>query len=226
MKAYLAELFGTFCLVFLGCASVVTGGFGGMLPAGGVGIALSFGIAVVAMAYAIGPVSGAHLNPAVTLGAFLSGRFPAKDVAPYMAAQVIGGIIGAVVLWIIASGHAAGAPAVLAANGWDAANGYSTGSAFIAEAVATFIFVLVILCVTAKKHETILAGLAIGLTLTVIHLCLIPVTGTSVNPARSIGPALFSGSLPLAQLWLFILAPLVGAAAAGFLAKTGILEKD
>ncbi|EKF18547.1 MIP family channel protein [Nitratireductor pacificus pht-3B] len=222
----MAEVFGTFCLVFFGCASVITGGYGGLLPAGGVGIALSFGIAVIAMAYAIGPVSGAHLNPAVTLGAFLSGRFPAKDVAPYMVAQVIGGILGATVLWVIASGNAAGAPAILAANGWDPVNGYSMGSAFIAEAVATFIFVTVILGVTAKKHETALAGLAIGLTLTVIHLCLIPVTGTSVNPARSIGPALFSGSVPISQLWLFILAPLLGAAAAGLVAKTRIFEKE
>ncbi|WP_048648987.1 MIP family channel protein [Nitratireductor soli] len=226
MKAYVAEVFGTFCLVFFGCASVVTGGYGGLLPAGGVGIALSFGIAVIAMAYAIGPVSGAHLNPAVTLGAFLSGRLPAKDVAPYMVAQVVGGILGAAVLWVIASGNAAGAPAVLAANGWDAANGYSMGSAFIAEAVATFIFVTVILGVTSKKHETAFAGLVIGLTLTVIHLCLIPITGTSVNPARSIGPALFSGSLAVGQLWLFILAPLVGAAAAGLVAKARIFEKD
>ncbi|MCR4265087.1 MIP family channel protein [Nitratireductor sp. ZSWI3] len=226
MKAYVAEVFGTFCLVFFGCASVVTGGYGGLLPAGGVGIALSFGIAVIAMAYAIGPVSGAHLNPAVTLGAFLSGRMPAKDVVPYWVAQVAGGILGAAVLWIIASGNAAGAPPVLAANGWDAAGGYSMPSAFIAEAVATFIFVTVILGVTSKKHETSFAGLVIGLTLTVIHLCLIPVTGTSVNPARSIGPALFSGSTAIGQLWLFILAPLLGAAAAGLVAKARIFEKD
>ncbi|WP_265520002.1 MIP family channel protein [Nitratireductor luteus] len=226
MKAYTAEVFGTFCLVFFGCASVVTGGYGGLLPAGGVGISLAFGIAVIAMAYAIGPVSGAHLNPAVTLGAFLAGRLPAKDVAPYMVAQIIGGIIGAAVLWVIASGGATGAPANLAANGWDAAVGYSMASALIAEAVATFIFVTVILSVTSKKHETALAGLVIGLTLTVIHLCLIPITGTSVNPARSIGPALFSGEAAISQLWLFILAPLVGAAIAGLVAKAGIFERN
>lgn len=225
MKAYIAEVFGTFCLVFFGCASVITGAYGGLLPAGGVGIALSFGIAVIAMAYAVGPISGAHLNPAVTLGAFLSGRMPAKDVAPYMVAQVIGGVVGALVLWIIVSGSAAGAPANLAANGWDPVEGYSTLSAFIAEVVATFIFVTVILGVTSKNHETAFAGLVIGLTLTVIHLCFIPVTGTSVNPARSIGPALFSGGAAIGQLWLFILAPLIGGALAGLVAKTKILEK-
>ncbi len=165
MKAYIAEVFGTFCLVFIGCSSVITGGFGGLLPGGAVGIALAFGIAVVAMAYAIGPVSGAHLNPAVSLGAFLAGRLPASDLIGYIVAQVVGGIIGAVVLWIIASGHAGGAPANLAATGWDAAAGYSTAAAFITETVATFVFVTVILGVTNAKHTTVLAGLVIGLTL-------------------------------------------------------------
>ncbi|WP_163266409.1 MIP family channel protein [Chelativorans alearense] len=223
MKAYIAELFGTFCLVFIGCSSVVLGGFGDLIPTGGaVGIALAFGIAVVAMAYAVGPVSGAHLNPAVTLGVYLAGRLPAKEVVPYMAAQVIGGIIGAVVLWLIASGSAAGAPANLAANGW---SDYSTGAAFIAEAVATFVFVMVILGVTSEKHGTVMAGLVIGLTLTAIHICLIAVTGTSVNPARSIGPALFSGGAAIGQLWLFIVAPLIGGAIAGLLYKAGVFEE-
>lgn len=226
MKAYIAEVFGTFCLVFLGCGSVIVGGFGDLIPAGGaVGIALAFGIAVVAMAYAIGPVSGAHLNPAVTLGAFLAGRLPAKDVAPYMAAQVAGAIIAAFVLWIIASGSANGAPANLAANGW-ASSGYTAAAAFIAELVATFIFVTVILCATAGKHSTVLTGLAIGLTLTAIHLCFVAVTGTSVNPARSIGPALFSGGAAMAQLWLFIVAPLLGGALAGIVSKAGVFEAD
>lgn len=226
MKAYIAEVFGTFCLVFIGCASVVTGGFGGLLPAGAVGIGLSFGIAVVAMAYAIGPVSGAHLNPAVTLGAFLAGRIPASSVAPYMVAQVAGGILGAVVLYIIASGSVAGAPANLAANGWDPVNGYSTFSALITEIVATFIFVTVILGVTNAKHTTMLAGLGIGLTLTALHLCFIPVSGNSLNPARSIGPALFSGGAAIGQLWLYIVAPMIGGAIAGAVAKAGIFEKD
>jgi aquaporin Z len=176
------------------------------------------------MAYAVGPISGAHLNPAVTLGAFLAGRLPAKDVAPYMASQVVGGILGALVLWIIASGSAGGAPANLAANGWDPVNGYSTGAAFIAEVVATFVFVMVILGVTSEKHSTVLAGLAIGLTLVAIHICFIAVTGTSVNPARSIGPALFSGGTAMGQLWLFIVAPLVGGALAGLVYKAGVFE--
>lgn len=226
MKAYIAELFGTFCLVFIGCASVVTGGFGGLLPAGSLGIGLSFGIAVVAMAYAIGPVSGAHLNPAVTLGVWLSGRMPTGDVAPYMIAQVIGGILGAVVLYVIAAGAVAGAPANLAANGWDPVAGYSTFAALITEIVATFIFVTVILGVTNAKHTTALAGLAIGLTLAALHVGFIPVSGNSLNPARSIGPALFSGSAAIGQLWLYIVAPLIGGALAGIVAKAGFFEKD
>lgn len=225
MKAYIAEVFGTFCLVFIGCASVVVGGFGGIIPAGGVlGIGLAFGIALVAMAYAVGPVSGAHLNPAVTLGVYLAGRLPAKDVAPYMVAQVIGGIIGALVLWLIASGSASGAPANLAATGWDPVNGFSTTAAFVAELVATFIFVSVILGVTSEKHTTVLSGLVIGLTLVAIHLGFVTVSGSSVNPARSIGPALFSGGGAIAQLWLYIVAPLIGGAAAGLVHKAGVWE--
>lgn len=226
MKAYIAELFGTFVLVFVGCSAVVTGGFGGLLPAGAVGIALAFGIAVVAMAYAIGPVSGAHLNPAVSLGAFLAGRLPAGDLVGYAVAQVVGGIAGALVLYVIASGAVAGAPANLAANGWDPVAGYSTTAALITEIVATFVFVTVILGVTNAKHTTVMAGLVIGLTLTALHLCFIPVSGNSLNPARSIGPALFSGSVAIGQLWLYIVAPLVGGALAGIVAKAGIFEKD
>jgi len=226
MKAYIAELFGTFVLVFVGCSAVVTGGFGGLLPAGAVGIALAFGIAVVAMAYAIGPVSGAHLNPAVSLGAFLAGRLPAGDLIGYVIAQVVGGIAGALVLYVIASGAVAGAPANLAANGWDPVAGYSTTAALITEIVATFVFVTVILGVTNAKHTTVMAGLVIGLTLTALHLCFIPVSGNSLNPARSIGPALFSGSAAIGQLWLYIVAPLVGGALAGIVAKAGIFEKD
>ena len=226
MKAYIAELFGTFVLVFVGCSAVVTGGFGGLLPAGAVGIALAFGIVVVAMGYAIGPVSGAHLNPAVSLGAFLAGRLPAGDLVGYAVAQVVGGIAGALVLYVIASGAVAGAPANLAANGWDPVAGYSTTAALITEIVATFVFVTVILGVTNAKHTTVMAGLVIGLTLTALHLCFIPVSGNSLNPARSIGPALFSGSVAIGQLWLYIVAPLVGGALAGIVAKAGIFEKD
>ena len=225
MKAYLAEVFGTFCLVFIGCAAVVVGGFGALIPSGGVlAIGLAFGIAVVAMAYAVGPISGAHLNPAVTLGVYLAGRLPAKEVVPYWISQVVGGVLGALVLWIIASGSAGGAPANLAATGWDPVNGYSTGAAFIIEAVATFVFVMVILGVTSEKHSTVNAGLVIGLTLVAIHLCFVTSTGSSVNPARSIGPALFSGGAAIGQLWLYIVAPLVGGALAGLVYKARVLE--
>jgi aquaporin Z len=223
VKIFTAELFGTFCLVFIGCASAVTGGFGGLLPAGSLGIGLSFGIAVIAMAYAIGPVSGAHLNPAVTLGAFLAGRIPASSVITYWIAQVIGGIVAAAVLYFIASGKTGGAPAELAPNGWSE---YSMTAALVTEIVATFIFVTVILGVTNAKHTNMIAGLGIGLTLVALHIAFIPVSGNSVNPARSIGPALFSGSVALGQLWLYIVAPLVGGALAGIVAKTGIMEKD
>ena len=178
------------------------------------------------MAYAIGPVSGAHLNPAVSLGAFLAGRLPAGDLIGYVIAQVVGGIAGALVLYVIASGAVAGAPANLAANGWDPVAGYSTTAALITEIVATFVFVTVILGVTNAKHTTVMAGLVIGLTLTALHLCFIPVSGNSLNPARSIGPALFSGPAAIGQLWLYIVAPLVGGALAGIVAKAGIFEKD
>ena len=219
MEKYISELFGTFCLVFFGCASVVTGGFGG------VAIALSFGIGVTAMAYAIGSISGAHLNPAVTLGAFIANRLPARDVAPYMISQVAGAILAAATLWLIVSGKASGAPANLAATGWNPVTGYSMASALIAEMLATFVFVTVILNVTSEKGATLLAGLVIGLTLTLIHLSLIPVSGSSLNPARSIGPALFSGATALSQLWLYIAAPLAGGFIAGVVSRAGILEK-
>ncbi|MFC5584221.1 MIP/aquaporin family protein [Nitratireductor kimnyeongensis] len=225
MKAYVAECFGTFCLVFLGCASVTVGGFGNLLPLGGLGIAISFGVAVIAMAYAIGPVSGAHLNPAVTAGVFLAGRMPFKDVLPYMVSQLAGAALAAASLWGMAKGSDAVAPISRAANGWDGAGLYPMPTAFALETLGTFIFVTVILGVTAPKHRTPLSGVVIGLTLTAIHLCLIPATGTSVNPARSIGPALFSGAREMNQLWLFIAAPFVGAAVAGVFAKTTLMER-
>lgn len=229
MKKFIAEVLGTFILVFIGVGSVVAGGLGGALPLGQVGIALSFGLAVTAAAYAIGPVSGAHLNPAVTLGAFLAGRMPASDVVPYMIAQVIGATLGAFVIYVVAMGKGQGfdiAVAGLGQNGWDPVAGFSMTSAFVAEVVTTFLFVTVILGVTDAKHATPLAGLVIGLTLTIIHIDFIPVTGVSVNPARSIGPALFVGGTALSQLWLFIAAPLIGGALAGILSRTGLLSKD
>ena len=221
MKQYSAEFFGTFWLVLGGCGSAVLAAAVPDVGIGWLGVALAFGLTLLTMAYAIGPISGAHLNPAVTLGVYLAGRLPAKDVAPYMVAQVVGGVIAAILLWIIASGSAEGAPTNLAANGW---SDYSTAAAFIVELVATFVFVMVILGVTSEKRSTVMAGLVIGLTLTAIHLFSITITGTSLNPARSIGPALFSGGAAIAQLWLFIVAPLLGGAAAGLVYKARMFE--
>lgn len=225
MKLFLAELLGTFLLVFIGTAAIVTGGLGTALPLGQLGIGLAFGLGLVAAAYAIGPISGAHLNPAVTLGFYLAGRLPARDVVTYWIAQVLGGIVATVAVWLIATGKADGAVTNYGATTWDAGK-WSASSVFLVEVIATFSFVIVILASTSAKHMTALAGLIIGLTLASLHLAFIPVTGNSLNPARSIGPALFSGVEAIGQLWLYILAPLVGGAIAGVLAKTGLLEKD
>lgn len=225
MKLFLAELLGTFLLVFIGTAAIVTGGLGGVLPVGSIGIGLAFGMGLVAAAYAIGPISGAHLNPAVTLGFFLAGRLPAKDVVTYWIAQLVGGIVAAIALWIIVAGKGGEAVTNLGATTWDAAQ-WSTTAVFLTEVIATFTFVLVILASTSAKHMTAFAGLIIGLTLAVLHFGFIPVSGNSLNPARSIGPGLFSGSVAIGQLWLYIVAPLVGGAIAGIVAKTGLFEKD
>ncbi|MBX3598683.1 MAG: aquaporin [Rhizobiaceae bacterium] len=223
MKKYLAEVLGTFLLVFLGTASVVLGGLGSDLPVGQGFIGLAFGIGVICAAYAVGPISGAHLNPAVTVGVFLAGRMPASEVAGYILAQIVGAIIATLALVIICSG--AVTPVTnFGANGWDRGS-WSVMGAFLAELIATFVFVMVILGVTAEKHATAFAGLAIGLTLAAIHFALIPITGTSVNPARSIGPALFSTGA-MGQLWLFIIAPLIGGALAGIVAKTRAFELE
>jgi len=223
---YIAEFIGTAALVIIGCGVVTLGGQGAVFGAGQptsalatLPIAFAFGLAIVAMAYGIGPVSGCHVNPAVTVGVWMSGRMATSEVPGYIAAQVAGAIVGAAVLYIALAGKAGGwdvTAAGLGQNGWDAAKGY--------EFVGTFLFLVTILGVTSKAGSPAMAGLAIGLTLTAIHLLLIPVTGTSVNPARSIGPALFVGGQAIAQLWLFILVPLVAAAAAGALFKAKILE--
>jgi aquaporin Z len=224
MKKFLAEVLGTFLLVFIGTASVVMGGLGTALPLAQGFIGLAFGIGLIAAAYAIGPISGAHLNPAVTLGAFLAGRMPAKEVIPYFVAQLIGGILAPLALMIIASGSAT--PVTnYAASGWDPTK-WSTAAVFLTEAIATFTFVTVILGVTAEKHSTAFAGLVIGLTLAALHFAFIPVSGNSLNPARSIGPALFSGAEAMSALWLYILAPLVGGAVAGVVAKARVFEKE
>ena len=231
MKKYLAELIGTFSLVLFGCGSAVIAGNMAVGPAGIglLGISIAFGFAVVAMAYAIGGISGCHINPAVTIGVLTAGKMEVKDAIGYIISQCIGAILGAGVLYLIAFGK----PGFelpewgLGANGWGEGYlaGYNTASAFIIETVMTFLFVFVILGTTSKFGNGAMAGLAIGVTLMLIHLVTIPVTGTSVNPARSLGPAIFSGGKALAQLWLFFVAPIIGAILAAIVWKFGFDEK-
>jgi aquaporin Z len=217
-RKYAAEAIGTFWLTFGGCGSAVIAAGFPQVGIGLLGVALAFGLTVLTMAYAIGHVSGCHLNPAVTVGLAAGGRFPANQIAPYVIAQVIGAVVGAGVLYLIASGH----PGFDLAGGF-ASNGYgdhspgkySMVSALISEIVMTMMFLFIIMGSTHGKAPVGFAPLAIGLGLTLIHLVSIPVTNTSVNPARSTGPALFVGGWALAQLWLFWIAPLVGGALGG-----------
>jgi aquaporin Z len=217
-KRLAAELIGTFWLVLGGCGSAVIAAGFPVVGIGLAGVALAFGLTVLTMVYALGPVSGGHFNPAVTIGLWAGGRFDAKDVIPYFIAQVIGAIAAAAVIYVIASG----APGFDVQNGF-AANGYgehspgkyAMSSAIVSELVMTFGFLIVILGATDKRAPAGFAGLAIGLVLTLIHLVSIPVTNTSVNPARSTGPALFVGGWALQQLWLFWVVPLVGGLAGG-----------
>ncbi len=215
----LAEFFGTFWLVLGGCGSaVIAAAFPGV-GIGLLGVALAFGLTVLTMAYAIGHVSGCHLNPAVTLGLWAGRRFKASEILPYIIAQVLGAIAGAGVLYLIASGQAAfDINAGLASNGYaDHSPGfYSLSSGFVTEIVMTFMFLLIILGSTDSRAPKGFAPIAIGLGLTLIHLISIPVTNTSVNPARSTGPAIFVGGRALGQLWLFWVAPIIGALLAGF----------
>ena len=211
MKKYIAECVGTFVLTFLGCGTAMFLGCGE--PAGVVGTAIAFGLAVVAMAYTIGEISGCHINPAITLGVALSGRMSWKDAFGYWIGQVIGGIIAGALLLLVANVVGKDLTGALGSNG--VANAGGVGGAFLVEVIATFIFVLVVLGTTdAKFGAGKPAGLAIGLTLILIHLVCINLTGTSVNPARSIGPALFAGGQALKDVWVFICAPLVGGALA------------
>ena len=215
-----AEFVGTLWLVLGGCGSAVLAAAYPGLGIGFVGVALAFGLTVLTMAYAIGHVSGAHLNPAVTVGLFTGKRFPGRDVAPYIAAQVLGGMAGAGILYIIASGQAGFTTAAgFASNGYgDHSPGhYSLMACLTCEFVMTFAFLFVILGSTHSSAPKGFAPIAIGLCLTLIHLISIPVTNTSVNPARSTGPALFAGGWALQQLWLFWVAPILGAAAAGMI---------
>ncbi len=222
-QKFAAEFIGTFILVLGGCGTAVfAGGHVGFL-----GVALAFGLTIVAAAYAIGNISGAHLNPAVSLGLWAGGRLSSKDLVPYITAQILGAIVAAAVIYIVFIGKSDFTEiGGFAANGYGehSPGGYGLLSAFVTETVLTFVFLLVILGVTSKNAPVGFAGLAIGLTLTLIHLISIPVTNTSVNPARSISQALFVGGWALQQLWLFIVAPILGALLAGFTYK--VLAKE
>jgi aquaporin Z len=213
----MAECLGTFWLVLGGCGSAVLAAAFPGLGIGFAGVALAFGLTVLTMAYAIGHISGCHLNPAVSIGLTVGGRFPAKDLIPYIAAQVVGAIIGAGVLYIIATGKAGAEIGGFASNGYsDHSPGkFSLTSGLVSEVVMTFMFLMIILGATDKRAPAGFAPIAIGLGLTLIHLISIPVTNTSVNPARSTGPALFVGGWAMQQLWLFWVAPAIGAALAG-----------
>ncbi|MCM3905484.1 MAG: aquaporin Z [Pyrinomonadaceae bacterium] len=221
MNRTLAEFLGTFLLVFGGCGSAVLAAAFPEVGIGLVGVSLAFGLTVLTMAYAVGHISGGHFNPAVTVGLCTARRIPAVDVVPYIIAQLVGAIAAAALLLLIASGKPGYSLAVngLAANGYGehSPGGYSLLAAFVAEAVLTFFFLLIILGTTESRAPHGFAPLAIGLALTLIHLISIPVTNTSVNPARSLGPAVFVGGWALTQMWLFWVAPLLGAILAGLL---------
>ncbi|MBN1362177.1 MAG: aquaporin Z [Sedimentisphaerales bacterium] len=217
-KRSVAEFMGTFWLVFGGCGSAVLAAAFPQLGIGFLGVALAFGLTVLTMAYAIGHISGCHLNPAVSLGLWAGKRFPGAELPHYIGAQVAGGIAAAAVLYLIASGKAGfNLSGGFAANGYGehSPGGYSLGSALLAELVLTFMFLMIILGATDKRAPQGFAPIPIGLALTLIHLIGIPVTNLSVNPARSTGPAVFVGGWALAQLWLFWVAPIAGALAAG-----------
>ena len=214
-----AEFLGTLWLVLGGCGSAVLAAAFPEVGIGLLGVSFAFGLSVVTMAYAVGHISGGHFNPAVTVGLCTARRFLAKDVIPYIVAQLAGAIVGAGILYLIASGKAGfDVSAGFASNGYGqySPGGYSLVAALTAELVMTFFFLMIILGATNKLAPQPMAGLAIGLALTLIHLVTIPVTNTSVNPARSTGPAIFAGGWALRQLWLFWLAPIIGAAIAGF----------
>jgi aquaporin Z len=216
-----AELFGTFWLTFAGCGAAVLAAAFPALGIGFLGVALAFGLTVLTMAYAVGHISGGHFNPAVTLGLWAAGRCANKHVLPYIVAQVIGAIVAAAVLWVIASGKPDWVPGRFASNGYgDLSPGkYSLTACMITELVMSFFFLFIIIGTTSKGAASGFAGIPIGLALTLIHLVSIPVTNTSVNPARSTGPALFAGGEYIGQLWLFWLVPIVGAMLAGAIGR-------
>ena len=225
MKKYFAELVGTFILVLFGVGTAVIAGN----KVGIVGIALAFGLAQAAAIYGMGPVSGGHVNPAVSLGVWMAGRMSAKDMFGYWVGQFAGAILAAAVIWMIASGINGGynvAAAGLGQDGWGPAyqGGYDLAAAVLFEFVATLIFVIVVLGSTQKSAPAGFAGLAIGIALAMVHIFGVNITGVSVNPARSLGPALFAGGKALSQLWLFLVIPSIGGIVAGWLFRLGVLE--
>ncbi len=226
MRKLFAELFGTFWLVFGGCGSALFAAGIPDLGIGFAGVALAFGLTVLTMAYAVGHISGGHFNPAVTIGLWISGRFNSKEIAPYILSQCVGAVLAATFLYLILSGKEGFAidatqAGAFASNGYDSFSpqNFSMVSAFITEFILTMFFIIIIIGATDKLANTKFAGLAIGLALTLIHLISIPITNTSVNPARSLSQALFVGGEPLMQLWLFWVAPILGAILGGLLYK-------
>lgn len=221
MKKWIAEFIGTLWLVLGGCGSAVLAAAYPELGIGFVGVSIAFGLTVVTMVYAVGHISGCHLNPAVSIGLWMGGRFDKKELFPYIVSQVLGGIAGAGILFVIASGKSGFELGGFAANGFGehSPGGYSMVAALVSEVVMTFMFLMIILGATHSKAPAGFAGLAIGLGLTLIHLISIPVTNTSVNPARSTSQAIFVGDWALGQLWLFWVAPIVGALLAGLVYK-------
>lgn len=228
MKKLVAEFIGTLWLVLGGCGSAILAAAYPELGIGFAGVALAFGLTVVTMAYAIGHISGCHLNPAVSVGLWIAGRFDRKELLPYIVAQVLGGIAGAGILYIIASGKPGFEIGGFASNGYGehSPGGYCMLAALVSEIVMTFMFLIVILGATHSKAPKGFAGVAIGLSLTLIHLISIPVTNTSVNPARSTSQAIFAGGWALGQLWLFWVAPIAGAILAGVVYKSISPEKE
>ncbi len=238
MKKYIAEAFGTAVLVFVGCGAVVAVNLlgTGLSPASAMGasihtqgivaIALAFGLSVTAMAYCIGPVSGCHINPAVTVALWAAGRFDSKDVPGYVIGQIIGGFVGAGMLALILSGKAGGYTIQGGVFGQTTFGDWSVLSAFLVEFLATLIFTAVILGVTQAKGGGNVSGLVIGLTLALLHLAFVPITGNSLNPARTLAPNIYVGGQALAQLWLYVVAPLLGAFAAGLLFKIKFLSAE
>jgi len=233
MKKAIAEFIGTFSLVLFGCGAAVVSGVSTTGPSGLglLGISLAFGLAVVAMAYAIGPVSGCHINPAISIAMLVAGKMSTKDAIAYIIAQFAGAIAGAGILYLIVAGkndYNGLGDWALGSNGWGEGylGNYSTGAAFITEVVMTCLFLLVIFATTSKTGNSNMTGFAIGITLVLIHMVAIPITGTSVNPARSFGPALFAGGKAMSQVWLFLVAPVIGGVLSAALWKAVLETKD